>query len=384
MAVVPGASARGVWAVVVAAGRGVRFGGPKQYELAAGHPVLDWSVAAARAACEGIVVVVAPEHLADGPLPGGVDVVVPGGATRSASVRAGLAVVPADATVVLVHDAARPCASPGLFASVVAAVRAGADAALPAVPLTDSIRTVAGRPVDRTELLAVQTPQGFAPDVLRAVHAGEPEATDDASLVDAAGATVVTVPGEPDNRKITTAADLVLADAVLAGSERSRGLDVRVGLGFDVHPHTDDDERVLVLGGVAFPGARALAGHSDADVVAHACADALLGAAGLGDIGEHYPDTDPAWAGADSVTLLTDVAAKVRAAGWEPGNIDASVVLDDPQLAPHRAEMQQRLSAAAGAEVTVKGRRPEGLGALGRGEGVACWAVAVVGRGSAT
>lgn len=155
---------------------------------------------------------------------------------------------------------------------------------------------------------------------------------------------------------------------------------VRVGLGFDVHAHSDDADRVLVLGGVAFPGARALAGHSDADVVAHACADALLGAAGLGDIGQHYPDTDPAWAGADSLALLADAAAKVRAAGWEPGNIDASVVLDEPMLAPHRDEMQRRLSAAAGADVTVKGRRPEGLGAIGRGEGVACWAVAVVDR----
>lgn len=211
------ASARNVWAVVVAAGQGVRFGGPKQYELAAGHPVLEWSVSAARAACEGVVVVVAPDRLVDGSPPGGADVVVAGGSTRSASVRAGLAAVPAEAEVVLVHDAARPCASPGLFASVVAAVRGGADAALPAVPLTDSIRTVAGRPVDRTDLLAVQTPQGFAPDVLRAVHAGEPEATDDASLVDEAGGRVVTVPGEVDNRKITTAADLALADAVLAG-----------------------------------------------------------------------------------------------------------------------------------------------------------------------
>ena len=153
---------------------------------------------------------------------------------------------------------------------------------------------------------------------------------------------------------------------------------VRVGQGFDVHPFVDDLERPLVLGGVVHPSDRALAGHSDADVIAHACADALLGAAGLGDIGQLFPDTDPAWAGADSIGLLAEVARRVRAEGWEPGNVDASVVTDHPKLAPVREEMRARLSAAVGAPVTVKGRRPEGLGALGRGEGVACWAVAVV------
>ena len=155
-------------------------------------------------------------------------------------------------------------------------------------------------------------------------------------------------------------------------------MQVRVGQGFDVHPFVDDADRPLILGGVTFPSERALKGHSDADVIAHACADALLGAAGLGDIGEHFPDTDPAWAGADSVELLAEATRRVRAAGWEPGNVDASVVTDHPKLSPARTQMQQNLSGAVGAPVTVKGRRPEGLGALGRGEGVACWAVAVV------
>ena len=153
---------------------------------------------------------------------------------------------------------------------------------------------------------------------------------------------------------------------------------VRVGQGFDVHPFVDDAERPLVLGGVTFPSSRALRGHSDADVIAHACADALLGAAGLGDIGQHFPDTDERWAGADSIALLSEVGRMVRAEGWEPGNVDASVVTDHPKLAPAREQMQQNLSEALGAPITVKGRRPEGLGALGRGEGVACWAVAVV------
>ena len=155
---------------------------------------------------------------------------------------------------------------------------------------------------------------------------------------------------------------------------------VRVGQGFDVHPFTDDPARPLVLGGVTFAGERGLAGHSDADVVAHAVTDALLGAAGLGDIGQHFPDDDPALAGADSVELLRRAVADVRAAGWEPGNVDCTVVLEAPKLAPRRAELQAALSDAIGAPVTVKGKRAEGLGALGRAEGIACFAVAVVSK----
>lgn len=154
----------------------------------------------------------------------------------------------------------------------------------------------------------------------------------------------------------------------------------RVGQAFDVHAHSDDPGRVLVLGGVAFDGARGLAGHSDADVVAHVCADSLLGAAGLGDIGQMFPDTDPALAGADSVELLRRAAGAVREMGWRPGNIDCSVVLDTPKLAPVKEQMQTNLSAAAGAPVTITGRRTEGVGALGRGEGIAAWAVALIVR----
>ena len=155
---------------------------------------------------------------------------------------------------------------------------------------------------------------------------------------------------------------------------------MRVGLGFDVHPFSDDPERRLVLGGVEVPGERGLAGHSDADVVAHAVADALLGAAGLGDLGEQFPDTDMAWKDAESLTLLARVADLVRGAGWQPANVDCSVVLDAPKLAPHRRGMEERLGRAAGAPITVKPRRAEGLGSLGRGEGVACWAVALIER----
>ena len=153
---------------------------------------------------------------------------------------------------------------------------------------------------------------------------------------------------------------------------------IRVGLGFDVHPFATDGP-ALVLGGIRFEGP-GLAGHSDGDVIAHAVIDAVLGAAGLGDIGTHFPDTDPALAGADSVALLAQAAGAVRAAGWEPVNADCSVVLDAPKLAPRRAEMEARLTEALGAPVTIKGKRPEGVGALGRGEGIAAWAVALVQR----
>ena len=155
--------------------------------------------------------------------------------------------------------------------------------------------------------------------------------------------------------------------------------DVRVGQGFDIHRFSDDPARVLKLGGVVFDGP-GLHGHSDADVVAHAVTDALLGAAGLGDIGEHFPDTDPQWKGADSLVLLAHAGTLVRADGWTIGNVDCSVVCEVPKLAPHRTTMQANLSQACGAPVTVKGRRAEGLGALGRREGIACWAVAVISK----
>jgi 2-C-methyl-D-erythritol 2,4-cyclodiphosphate synthase len=153
---------------------------------------------------------------------------------------------------------------------------------------------------------------------------------------------------------------------------------IRVGQGFDIHRFSDDPNRPLILGGVVFSDAPGLSGHSDADVIAHAVADALLGAAGLGDIGEHFPDTDPQWKNADSLKILENVAAKVRTHGWSIGNVDCSVVCETPKLAPHREAMQHNLSGAIDAPVTVKGRRAEGLGALGRREGIACWTVAVM------
>lgn len=199
-----------VWAIVVAAGSGDRFGGPKQYELLAGRRVLDHALDACRAACDGIVLVVPPDRAAD---PEDADAVVPGGATRAESVRAGLAAVPDDADIVLVHDAARPRASAGLFTAVIAAVQQGADGAVPGVPVTDTVKRVAGDTVletlDRSTLVAVQTPQGFRAEILRKAHAGGLDGTDDAALVEAVGGRVVVVPGEPGNRKVTHRDDLM-------------------------------------------------------------------------------------------------------------------------------------------------------------------------------
>ena len=157
---------------------------------------------------------------------------------------------------------------------------------------------------------------------------------------------------------------------------------LRIGQGFDVHPFSGDADRPLVLGGVSFAGLPGLAGHSDGDVIAHAVTDALLGAAGLGDIGKHFPDTDPAWAGADSVGLLRRAVAALHDAGWYPQNVDCTVVLEEPKVAAQRVAIEARLGDAVGAPVTVKGKRAEGLGALGRAEGIACIAVALVARGA--
>ncbi|MDE0653785.1 MAG: 2-C-methyl-D-erythritol 2,4-cyclodiphosphate synthase [bacterium] len=380
-----------IWTVLVAAGEGRRFGAPKQLQPLARRRVIDQAFGTAVAASHGVVVVAAADQvdaLREGsdalrahPTgdPSTTIVVTEGGATRSESVRAGIAATPDDADVIIVHDAARPLASGALFAAVTAAVVEGADGAVPAVAVTDTIRHIDHGPQDRSRLRAVQTPQAFRADLLRRAHAGAGEATDDATLVETAGGKVRLVDGEPDNLKITTPGDLHVAEALLAARSPGQAAGVPlIGIGFDVHRFSDDPQRPLVLGGVLFDGERGLEGHSDADTVAHACCDAILGIAGLGDIGSLFPDDDERWRGADSLVLLAEAAERVRRTGRQIGNIDCSVVAERPRLAPRRAEMQARLSEAAGAPVTVRGKRAESLGALGRGEGIACWAVATL------
>ena len=365
-----------VWTIVLAAGDATRFGRPKQYEALGGRRVIDWSLAAAQGLGDGVVVVVPEDRV--GRAEPGADVVVAGSVTRAGSVRCGLAVVPPDADVVVVHDAARPLARSDLFRATVDAVRAGAAGAVCAIPVPDTVKRVEDGAVletlDRSGLWAVQTPQAFRAGALRAAHAAGGEATDDAALLEVAGDRVVVVPGDPRNLKLTGPDDMLVAEALIGAPA------LRIGQGYDIHAFSDDPARRLVLGGVAFDGERGLAGHSDADVVAHAVADALLGAAGLGDLGRHFPDTDQAWLGADSMALLDEVVRRVAEAGWSPANADCTVVLERPRLAPVRQVMEARLSASLAAPVSVKAARTEGLGALGRGEGIACSAVALLRR----
>ncbi len=205
-----------VWGIVLAAGNGDRFGAPKQYQSLGGQRVVDWSLAAARQTCDGLVLVVQPARVGDPEA--AADVVVPGGPTRSSSVRAGLAAVPEHANVIVVHDASRPLASIELWRAVIAAVAGGHDSAVPAIPVTDTLREVGGATVDRSRFLAVQTPQAFRSELLRRAHQGEGEATDDAGLVETIGGKVVVVDGEHDNVKITTPADLRLVAGLAPGA----------------------------------------------------------------------------------------------------------------------------------------------------------------------
>ena len=364
-----------VAAVVVAGGRGTRFGGLKQFADLNGRSVAARSVAAARSIASHVVLVVPEDYVGAGE---GADVVVHGGPTRASSVRAGLAHC-VDASIIVIHDAARPLASPALFAAVVRAVNEGADAAVPGLAVTDTVKrveqegddVVAVATVERAELVTVQTPQAFRRDALVRAHAAAGEATDDAALVESVGGRIVVIAGEPENVKITAPADL----------ERMRGpwASLRIGQGVDVHRFSDDATRSLWLGLVEVPDSPGLAGHSDADVAAHAVADALLGAAGLGDIGRHFPDTDASTAGISSKVLLSDIVELTRNAGYRAVSVDVTIVAQRPKLAPFMATMAERLSVVVGAPVSVKATTTEGLGAIGRSEGIAATAVAILG-----
>ncbi len=372
--------------IVVAGGTGSRMtpaGGvgevPKQLRRIGGIRVLEHSVRAV-AAVSDAVIVVAPEGFVLDHRSEAADlvtVVVPGGATRSASVKAGLdALAHLQPSHVLIHDAARPAVPPEVVERVVRALDSGAQAVVPVVPVTDSLRSVGGDPVDRTLFVGVQTPQGFDFGLIWDAHRAGGDATDDATLVSAIGGTVLTVDGDPKNIKVTVAQDLALAE-ILMGMQPSAELDrLRTGQGFDVHRWSNDPHRQLVLGGVALPGASGLSGHSDADVIAHAVIDAMLSAAGMGDVGVMFPDTDPQFEGASSIELLSVAAERLRRAGWRLINADCTVVLDAPKISPHRTAMENNLSEAAGGSVTIKGKRTEGVTALA--EGVQCFATVLM------
>ena len=382
-----------VVAVVPAAGRGRRMGTAKQFLPLAGVPLLTRTLLVLEAAAPVAEVVVAAPPGGEEELRarcvapyrlGKVAAVVPGGDARQDSVAAGVEwALARGADWILVHDAARPLASPELFARVLQAARE-TGAAVAAVPCFDTVkRSAEGRRVeateDRSRLWLVQTPQAFRAGLLqealdRARRRGW-RATDEASLVERVGGEVRLVMGERHNLKVTTPEDLRLARGWLREGEPAW----RVGQGLDVHRLVEG--RPLVLAGVRIPFARGLEGHSDADVVAHAVMDALLSAAGLGDIGQHFPDHDPAYAGADSLALLGRVVEMLAARGWRPVQVSVTCLAQAPRLAPYRERMRANLARVLGLEggaVNLAATTSEGLGFAGRGEGMAAWATAVV------
>lgn len=382
-------------AVVAAAGRGERMGAPgaKAFLPLAGTPLVVHAVRALNAATlvDRIIVVVqsldvprTQQLLAADPRCGKVDAVVPGGEDRQASVLAGLAAA-GFVPVVAVHDGARPLVTPGVIDAVITAARESG-AASAGVPVRQTVKLVEqGRAIetlDRTRLWLAHTPQAFDGALLRRAHdqalRDGVRTSDDASLVERYGHPVRMVEDLTSNLKITVPEDLLLAEAYLGTPDRGSP---RTGMGFDVHRLVAG--RRLILGGVTIESPRGLAGHSDADVLTHAVMDALLGAAGLGDIGGRFPPDDPAFRDADSIGLLHDVAAAVAAAGFTIRHVDSTILADAPRLAPHLAGMRQRLAAAMGVTpdaVNVKATTMEGLGPIGRGEGIAAQAVATVSR----
>jgi 2-C-methyl-D-erythritol 4-phosphate cytidylyltransferase/2-C-methyl-D-erythritol 2,4-cyclodiphosphate synthase len=314
---------------------------------------------------------------------GKIQAVVPGGADRQASVAQGLARVEPHYPVVLVHDGARPLASPELLDRAAAAA-ATYGSAVAAIPVIETLKRAPDgqhvlQTVDRTGLWAVQTPQAFQRELLCRAHAQAAQegfrGTDEASLVEHCGHSVRLIPGERTNLKITLPEDFIVAEALLQ-ARRGPAPPARVGLGYDIHGLVPD--RPLWLGGVRIPFPLGLAGHSDADALLHAIADAILGALNAGDIGEHFPDTDPQYQNASSLELLRQVAGIMRQHGYTVGNVDAVIVAEAPRLAPYRAAMQQQIASALSCDprqISLKATTHEGLGTLGAGGGIAAQAI---------
>lgn len=382
--------------IVVAAGSGTRLGAdaPKAFVGIDAHTILRHALRGVFAAPQAQVVVVTPAdrvgdatteaHEAAGDR-GDLVSVVAGGATRQASVAAGLAAVWPDVEIVLVHDAARALTPPEVFARVIDAVAAGSDAVIPVLPVVDTLKRIDAdtvvEPVDRAVLAAAQTPQGFRRAVLDdAYRDAAADHTDDAALLQAAGTVVRTVPGDERAFKITTPADLDRARALVSPIPpvvpAAPVAIPRVGIGTDVHAFGGDG--TLWLAGLEWPGEPGLHGHSDGDAVAHAIVDAVLAAAGLGDIGTHFGTDQPEYAGAHAAAFLARTRALAGEAGWRIGNVSVQVQANRPRFAARRAEAERVLSEALGAPVAVSATTTDGLGFTGTGEGVAAFAVAVV------
>lgn len=374
--------------IVVAAGSGTRLGAsePKAFVDLNGLTILERALGGLFLCAEAAqVVVVAPRsHLeqarvislrAAGAASGAISVVV-GAEHRQASVAAGLSALSDDVDVVLVHDAARALTPASVFDRVVGAVRTTAGGIIPSLPVSDTIKRVDGSTVldtvDRSELVHVQTPQGFPRAALDAAYAAATaEYTDDAALFSAAGNRVETVLGDAAAFKITTAWDLQRAHRMLSLSTT-----MRTGVGMDVHAY--DPAQPMWLGGLFWPGEVGLAGHSDGDALCHALCDALLSAAGLGDVGSRFGTDDPRFAGAHGDVFITETVALVAGAGYAIGNVSVQVVAKHPRLGARRTELQRHLSALVGAPVSVAATTTDGLGFTGRAEGVAVIATALV------
>jgi len=403
------ATARRVWAIVPAAGRGSRFASaehpPKQYAPLLGATVIEWSMAAliAESRIAGIVVALAADDPHWPAVAAALDtskvVTTLGGANRQESVMNGLAALASRAAAddwVLVHDAARPCLTAAEVAALIDAA-GGVDSAavgasngvLLAAPVVDTVKRerggIAVDTVDREGLWRALTPQMFAFAALKqaledAARAGI-AVTDEAQAMERLGLPATLVRGSPFNIKVTRAEDLSLAETILSGASRPimENNQMRIGQGFDVHAFGSGDH--VILGGVRIDHPRGIVAHSDGDVVIHALCDAVLGALGAGDIGQHFPDSDPRYRGADSRVFLREVAAMVRAAGLEVVNADLTVMAEAPRIAKHRAAMAANLAEDLGVpagRINVKGTTTERLGFLGRGEGLAASAAVLL------
>ena len=383
-------------ALIVAAGRGVRAGGelPKQYRKLAGQAILrrTASLYLSHPRVDDVLVVIHPDDAAlydeamageSGALP-----FVAGGATRQESVRRGLeALAERGVSHVLIHDAVRPFASPGLIDRVVDALTLS-DAVLAASPVTDTLKRagderIVGDTVARENLFAAETPQAFRLDAILEAHrraSDSPEPfTDDSGIAEWAGMAVQIVLGERSNIKLTLAEDIEMADARLRMEERQLLGETRVGTGYDVHSFTEGSG--VWLGGIEIPHDRKLSGHSDADVALHALTDAVLGAIADGDIGDHFPPSDPQWRGASSDRFLAFAVERVRARGGVLVNLDLAIIAEEPRIGPHRDAMRARIAEIAGigpGRVGVKATTNEKMGFVGRGEGIAAIATATI------
>ena len=389
--------------IIVAAGSGTRLGRPepKAFVTVGQRSILEHALETVFSLSEAVqVIVVAPSALVDDARAQAKKVagsaadyltVVGGGDTRQQSVAAGLAQLNPAVEVVLVHDAARAFTPVGQFDVVIAAVRATGGGVIPSLPVADTIKQIdwtgaIESTLDRSALVAVQTPQGFPRAALVAAYAASTQdETDDAGVFSAAGNPVTIVDGDPFAFKITTPWDLRRAEALLASPERVEPPErvelvetptMRIGTGIDVHAF--DESRPLWLGALYWPAEPGLAGHSDGDAVCHAMCDALLSAAGLGDIGSRFGTADSRFINAHGDVFIAETLALVRGAGFTVSNVAVQVVSNAPKIAPRRVELEARLSALVGASVSVSATTTDGLGFTGRGEGVMATATALL------